>query len=173
MAGELRPEDFAENVKDLVDKHSIVIAFECPTPQHDTQPQQNLRDDAVFVKPNGKRGAAGESAKGRGKSAKNDKTTPPTSMGAAGAAAAGANLKKRKGAAGSADGVSRSLPKSAKSGSYGEAGAAGGKVLKGALTPVASAVVKDGGAAGDEENSAWDALLSVCALMPRQKGKGC
>ena len=92
---------------------------------------------------------------------------------AAGASAAGPSQKaKRKSPAGSSgEAGSRALPKSARSGGYGEAGAASGKVLKGALTPVASAAGEEEGGAGDEENSAWDALLSVCALMPRQKAK--
>jgi len=56
-------------------------------------------------------------------------------------------------------------------------------VLHGALTPVSATYIKeevddeDGeegkcALSGDEEeNSAWDALLSVCAQMPRQKAK--
>ena len=171
VAGELKPEDFAETVKELVDKHSIIIAFQCPSPAPvvKAEPEERDANDSVFVKPNGKRGAAGDSAKGRGKSSKSDKSASV----AAGASAAGPSQKaKRKSPAGSSgEAGSRALPKSARSGGYGEAGAASGKVLKGALTPVASAAGEEEGGAGDEENSAWDALLSVCALMPRQKAK--
>jgi hypothetical protein len=48
---------------------------------------------------------------------------------------------------------------------------ANSKVLIGTLTPVVSALEVKREGAEEEENSAWDALLSVCAQMPRHKSK--
>ena len=165
VAGELKPEEFAERLQELVDKHSVIIAFECPPPAEDAPfSPGETSSDSVFVKPNGKRGAPGDAAKGRGgKAAKRGKAA--VSAAAGGSPPAAGNVKKRKNNGG---GGHEGLPPRMQAKSRGDAG--GGKLLKGVLTPVVPGQVKDEDTVG-EDNSAWDALLSVCAAMPRQKTK--
>lgn len=191
MTGEFNPEDLAEQIKNLVDKHNIMIPFETHLPP---QPHANKLSearavkpepgsgDAVFAKPNGKRAAASAGpAKGKGKVAKNAKSAmsvlPSPAQASTNASRGGSNQKKRKNSVGKMSGDEGDSqepgPKSAKGGG-GSFGGSSAKVLRGTLTPVGSGAADVKAETGDEEeeeNSAWDALLSVCAQMPRQKTK--
>jgi len=94
-------------------------------------------------------------------------STSPTS-GAAGAKAA-PRKRKQPGSAGAGSGGD-TQERPTKSANYcSGTGGSRGKILHGALTPVSA--IKDEADDDNEENTAWDALLSVCAQMPRQKTK--
>jgi hypothetical protein len=198
MGGETSPEDFAEQVKALVDTHHIMIPMECPAParkpvESRTVKTEGSADESVFAKPSNKRASAGgDTGRSKSKAPKG-----PSAKSATGKLPAGAAYGERGG--GAAGGSSRTSSKKRKQpspeeekrerqGSSSRKGGglyrgASGKVLHGALTPVSATYIKeeadddeeeeDKGAesADEEENSAWDALLSVCAQMPRQKAK--
>ena len=181
MAGEVSPEDLAEQIKALVDKNTIKIPFETPPPPTANKLSDGRAvkweldsSDAVFAKPNGKRAAASaEPAKSKGRVAKNAKSAGKVSglPGQTQASAGRNSQKKRKQSPSDEGDLQEPFPKSAKGG--GPVGSSA-KVLHGALTPVGSdgaAVKTETGGEEGEENSAWDALLSVCARMPRQKTK--
>ena len=209
MDGEVSPEEFAEQMKVLVDTHHIMIPLECPAPARKHAEARAVKaeasaDEGVFVKPNSKRASAGgDAGKSKSKAPKGPSGKSPQGKSPAGATAAHAGEKG--GAAGGGGRVSAKKRKHPtmssseeqkremqgpprKAGHSGAMykngrGGASGKVLHGALTPVNASYIKeeaddeDGeegkcALSGDEEeNSAWDALLSVCAQMPRQKAK--
>ena len=182
----MSPEDLAEGLKGLIDTHNIIVPLECheagkPADQRALS-LQSASSDAPFIKP-GKRGSGAVSKgplKDKGKVAKMSKATgkapplAPASRKAAVSANSGRSLKKRKhsDSAASSDEeevLQKQQPKRSAGGAgTGASWASGaGKVLHGALTP---AVANDAHLElQEEENSAWDALLSVCAQMPRQK----
>lgn len=180
----MSPEDLAEGLKGLIDTHNIIVPLDCPAagkPADERAPSlQSASGDAPFMKP-GKRGsgAVGKGPlKDKGKVAKIAKAKAPPQAPASRKAAVSANsgrsLKKRKhsDSAASSDEeevLQKPQPKKSAGGTgTGASWASGaGKVLHGALTP---AVANNAHLElQEEENSAWDALLSVCAQMPRQK----
>ena len=201
MGGEVSPEEFAEQMKVLVDTHHIMIPLECRAPARKQEARavktEASADEGVFVKPNNKRASAGgDAGKSKSKAPKGPSAKSPQGKSPAGATAAHAgekggaaggggraSAKKRKQPAMSnSEEEKREMQGQPRKGGHGRGGASG-KVLHGALTPVSATYIKeevddeDGeegkcALSGDEEeNSAWDALLSVCAQMPRQKAK--
>ena len=203
MGGEVSPEEFAEQMKVLVDTHHIMIPLECRAPARKQEARavktEASADEGVFVKPNNKRASAGgDAGKSKSKAPKGPSAKSPQGKSPAGATAAHAGEKGgAAGGGGRASAKKRKQPAMSnseeekremqgqprKGGHSGGRGGASGKVLHGALTPVSATYIKeevddeDGeegkcALSGDEEeNSAWDALLSVCAQMPRQKAK--
>ena len=187
----MSPEDFAERIQGLVDLHNLVIPFESP---ESASRQAEIRAGGVKTedvkcaagKGQGKRASASvDGAKGKGKvskvqTAKNGGAKPPAgpanagpcstspTSGAAGAKAA-PRKRKQPGSAGAGSGGD-TQERPTKSANYcSGSGGSSGKILHGALTPVSA--IKDEADDDNEENTAWDALLSVCAQMPRQKTK--
>jgi hypothetical protein len=209
MGGEVSPEEFAEQMKVLVDTHHIMIPLECRAPARKHAEARAVKteasaDEGVFVKPNNKRASAGgDAGKSKSKAPKGPSGKSPQGKSPAGATAAHAgekggaaggggraSAKKRKQPAmSSSEEEKREMQGQPRKGGHSGGiykngrGVASGKVLHGALTPVNATYIKedvddeDGeegkcALSGDEEeNSAWDALLSVCAQMPRQKAK--
>jgi len=179
MSGELAPEDFGEQIKTLVDTHNIVVELPAPLDHGAPHAKSELLGDVVLSIPR-KRGAGGESESGKGRASKSARTSgkPPTGPSPSASRAPAASISQSSLSTKKCKPSASALPvahedKPAPKSGKGAGGGSGGKVLTGALTPVTvfGGGKCENGVDKDAENSAWDALLSVCAQMPRQKAK--